>query len=418
MIATELRADAGRISADLDCLAGLSVGSVGVSRLAYSPLEREAHSWFRRELEALGLTVRVDAAGNTIGELAPTVADGGPAGIGTGSHLDSVPQGGRFDGIAGVVAGVEVARLATASDAPRRRPWRIVAFAAEEGARFGQACNGSRMIAGKTTSEDLRNLTDKDGVTMYDAMAAVGLEPDRLERDLWKPDDWAAFVELHVEQGTVLERNAEAVGVVDVISGSTRLLVTVSGVASHSGGTPMRDRHDALSAAAECVLAGETIANDHAHHGTRVTIGRFDVLPGSITTIPGQVIFSVDVRDTDSDRQRATAQSIADAFAIICARRDTSIELRLLADTSPVHLDRDLVDLITSSVRAVNPSVRVVTSGASHDSQQLIGVVPVGMIFVPSRHGLSHVPEEFTEPDQLAHGVDALLAVMRRLDAR
>ncbi|MDQ1205283.1 hydantoinase/carbamoylase family amidase [Microbacterium sp. SORGH_AS_0862] len=279
-------AEASRLTADLSAFAAFTEAGDGVTRLAYSALERRAHAFFEERMRELGCAVHTDAAGNTVAELAPTADTDVAGAIGTGSHLDSVVHGGRFDGIAGVVAAMEVARLAVGSSIARRRPWRFVAFAAEEGARFGQACNGSRMIAGLTSVEDTRHLRDVDGVSMYQAMCDVGLAPDELLSHVWDPAQWHAFVELHVEQGAVLQDAGVAIGVVDSISGSTRLHVVVDGTASHTGATPMHRRRDALVAAASCVIAGNSIANDSAHHGTRVTVGRLDVSPGAITTIP------------------------------------------------------------------------------------------------------------------------------------
>lgn len=414
---TALLVDTSRLSRWIDAFASLSEPGRGVTRLAYSSLERHSHAVFGEYMTSLGLVVETDAAGNTIAELPATTEGGREAAIGTGSHLDSVPEGGRFDGTVGVIAGMEVARIAVEQEIPRRRPWRFVAFASEEGARFGQACNGSRMIAGLTTSTDLERFHDKDGVSMASAMEGVGLAPEAVETAQWQSEDWFAFVEVHIEQGGVLESKHIRVGVVDVISGSTRLEVTVLGQASHTGGTPMHLRRDALVTAAECVLACQTIATDPEHHGTRVTVGRLDVHPGSITTIPGRVVFTVDVRDVDSDRQRLTAEALVARFEQIARARGTQLTVAVIGDTSPVVLPSWVAEHIAAGAAEVGLSYRMLPSGASHDSQQINRVVPTGMVFVPSRDGLSHVPEEFTEASELADGTAVLLQAMKRLDA-
>lgn len=414
---THIHVSAERIDHWLHAFAAVTEPGHGVTRLAYSSLEREAHQIFARHLESLGLSVWTDAAGNTIGELAPSVASQ-VAAIGTGSHLDSVPAGGRFDGIAGVVAAMEVATVATRDRIARRRPWRFVAFAAEEGARFGQACNGSRMVAGLATAENAGALRDANGVSMYSAMQAVGLSPDGLDSARWDPSDWLAFVELHVEQGGVLEEGGFDIGVVDSVSGSTRVLATVTGEASHTGGTPMRLRKDALVTAAECVLTCDAIARDADHRGTRVTVGRMLVEPGSVTTIPGRVIFTVDVRDTDGERQRRTANVLTAEFRRIARRKGTETATELIGDTPPVVLSEDIASQISAAAEATGVRYRVMPSGASHDSQQVNHVIPAGMVFVPSRGGLSHVPGEFTTAAQIAAGTDVLLETMLRLDAR
>ncbi|TAM70071.1 MAG: Zn-dependent hydrolase [Microbacteriaceae bacterium] len=405
-----------RIGQSIDRFAQISEPGPGVTRLAYSSLERRAHAVFADEMTALGLTVGTDAAGNTIAELPPT-AEPATGTIGTGSHLDSVPEGGTFDGIAGVVAGMEAARAIVEARLPRRRPWRFVAFAAEEGARFGQACNGSRIIAGLTTEPDLHRLADSRGVTMAQAMSDVGLDPTGIARARWRVEDWHAFVELHIEQGTVLETSGAAIGVVDAISGSTRLLVHVTGQASHTGGTPMHLRRDALVTASRCVLACDEIARDPSHRGTRVTVGTMTVRPGSITTIPGSVVFTIDIRDVDSTRQRRTADALVAEIGRIADTAGTVADVNLLGDTSPVVLPSWVADHTMAAAAELGMRYRVMPSGASHDSQQINRVVPTGMIFVPSRDGVSHVPEEHTELEDLAQGTRLLIATMMRLDS-
>ena len=388
----------------------------GVTRLGYSALEREAHIQYAAYMEGLGLAVSTDAAGNTIAELPGT--DPSLPALGTGSHLDSVPNGGAFDGIAGVVAAMEVARAVTASPEAFRHTLRFVAFAAEEGARFGQACTGSRIIAGLTTAQDLPGLLDKDGVSVAEAMTAIGIDPHRVAAAAWNPQDWAGFIELHIEQGSVLTDAALPVGVVDLISGSTRIRIDITGRASHTGGTPMHLRVDALAAAAQIVLAAEELAKDSRHHGTRITVGKLDVHPGSITTIPGHCQLHIDVRDTDAERQRlSTTELIARAYDIAGAR-ETGICVEVLADASPVVLPMTVRTAITEAAAGLGVDYRVLPSGASHDTQMINHVCPGGMIFVPSQnHGISHSPEELTEYEDLAVGIELLTASLRQLDA-
>ncbi|WP_459800537.1 hydantoinase/carbamoylase family amidase [Herbidospora sp. RD11066] len=399
-----------RITGHLDRFAAISEPGAGCTRLAYTKLERDAHAVFAAHMSGLGLAVRTDEAGNTIAEL-----PGHGRAIGTGSHLDTVPSGGGFDGIAGVAAAMEIAEVMASRD--HVRPWRFVAFAAEEGARFGQACNGSRVAAGLTRARDLENFTDATGTTMAEAMTQAGLDPGNADRARWNPAEWYAFVELHIEQGEVLESRGVGVGVVDLISGSTRLRVRLTGRATHSGGTPMHLRHDALVVAAECVVLGDRLAQDPAHHGTRVTVGRLGVEPGSITTIPGAAEFFVDVRDVDTVRQRETAEALADGFTRIAEGHGVAITVDVLADTSPVVLPAWIADHTRAACDGLGLPYRVLPSGASHDAQQLNRVVPAGMIFVPSRHGLSHVPDEYTTPEEIATGTEVLLETLLRLDA-
>ncbi|WP_329077120.1 Zn-dependent hydrolase [Streptomyces niveus] len=419
ILAAPGRADADRLRTHLDTFAGMSEpgGGAGVTRLAYTPLERAAHDVYASHMRALGLDVRTDTAGNTIAEL-PGRTPGLP-GLGTGSHLDSVPGAGAYDGIAGVVAAMEVARLFVSGGIRLTRPVRFVAFAAEEGARFGQACTGSRIVAGLTGPADLAAKQDADGVSLARAMTAVGLDPNDTEAARWRGEDWAAFLELHIEQGSLLASESVPVGLVDLISGSTRLRLDLTGRASHTGGTPMRMRADAMAAAAEVILMIETLANDSRHHGTRATVGRMHASPGSLTTIAGSAEVYVDVRDVDNDRQRLTAAEIVDSAQNICSRRGIGCESRLLADASPVILPRWLRDTVAEAATEAGIAHRVMPSGASHDAQMINHVVPTGMIFVPSHNGgVSHSPEELTRPAELAVGTDILASGLLRLDAR
>ncbi|MFH5821006.1 Zn-dependent hydrolase [Georgenia sp. AZ-5] len=413
--AAVLLPSAARIAADIAHFASLSEPGSGVTRLAYSTLERQAHAYFRAAMEELGLSVRTDAAGNTIAEAAGT--DPGARALGTGSHLDSVPSGGRFDGIAGVAAAMEVARLLSTTGLRTCHPVRIVVFASEEGARFGQACNGSRIVAGLTDTADLERLTDADGITMAAAMRSVGLHPHDIGDARWHHDDWAAFIELHIEQGSVLESLGVPVGVVDVISGSTRLAIDLHGRASHSGGTPMHQRADALAAASELVLLAERLARRTRHHGTRATVGRLEVSPGSLTTIPGKVRFTLDVRDVDADRQHQTVSEFLSRATELCQRRTIRLTSQLLADTPPVVLPERVKHHLVRASEARGVAYRVMPSGASHDAQMVNRVVPTGMVFVPSRDGISHAPEEWTNAEDIATGAGVLLEALLALDA-
>lgn len=388
----------------------------GVTRLAYTPLEREAHACFADWMRRLGLDVQVDAAGNTVAELPGTDPTGLPA-LGTGSHLDSVPGAGRFDGIAGVVAAMVAAR-ALVEVGPLRHAVRFVVFAGEEGARFGQACTGSRLVGGLTTPADLEWLVDKDRVSVATAMRALGLDPTRAGDAAWHSRQWSAWVELHVEQGSTLADAGLPIGIVDVISGSTRVKIKLDGCASHTGGTPMHRRVDALAAAAEIVLAGEHQARDARHHGTRITVGKLDVQPGSITTIPGHCELYVDVRDIDSERQRTATNELINTAHDLAAARGVRIETSLLGDASPVVLSAAVRSTLVATAETAGLGYRVMPSGASHDTQMIAHLVPAGMIFVPSRNGgVSHTPDEFTDFADLAVGARLLVAALLRFDA-
>lgn len=416
-LAPRMRASAEAVATHIAAFAAMTEPDTGpgVTRLAYTPLERHAHEHFARHMRDLGLQVWIDAAGNTIAERAGT--DPSLPAIGSGSHLDSVPQAGSYDGIAGVAAAMEVARLLRDRAVEHRHPIRFVVFAAEEGARFGQACTGSRIAGGLTTAADLESLRDADGVSIAEAMRAVDIEPTEVDRARWHPQDWLAFVELHIEQGAVLDTLGLPIGVVDQISGSTRFRLQFEGRASHTGGTPMHLRADALAAAAQLVCAAETLARDPRHHGTRITVGRLQVAPGSITTIPGLAEAYIDVRDIDSDRQRDTAAELAELARSVGHTRGVAVSVHPMADASPVALPAWIRHTIVGACRSQDLDYRVMASGASHDTQMISGVVPAGMVFVPSlNHGVSHSPDELTDAADLATGVDVLAATLLALD--
>ena len=382
----------------------------GWSRLAFSAPEREAHSLFARTMAELGLAVRTDAIGNTIAELPGR--EPGPALV-TGSHLDTVPQGGNFDGAAGVAAAVEVAHL-LAETSGLRRPFQAVAFAAEEGARFGAPCIGSRVATGAFTAETLRGLLDTGGRSVTECAKEVGLRPDDVAAGVWQPGSIAAFLELHIEQGRVLEERGRPLGIVHSIGGSTRVELTFSGRADHSGATPMWLRQDALAGAGEFVVEVERRAA--LHPTTVATVGRLEVMPGSLTTVPGTVVLGLDVRDVDSERQRELTESLLDEAARIAARRQLQLGAELLSDQSPVVLHKTVQDQLAFAAGRLGIRFAVLASGASHDAAHIVKLAPTGMVFVPSREGVSHAPDEWSDPEDIARGAEVVGHAMKALD--
>lgn len=402
----------GRMLASIRATAVDAVGD-GVSRIAFTAAESAAHELVRQWLVDLGVDVHQDAAGNTIGERRGRT--GGPA-IAMGSHLDSVFHGGAYDGVVGVVSAVEVVRLLEEAGVETRHPVRVVAFRGEEGARFGEPCLGSKMCAGSIQTPDLEEIRDADGMSLGEAMQGVGLDPAAIGAAGWDPADWAAFLELHIEQADVLEREGLPIGVVEAISGSTRLAVRYEGRAAHSGGTPMRGRRDALTGAAELVLAVESVARNGVHRGTRATVGRLDVAPNNQTTIPGRVDLTIDVRDIDSLRQREATSEIVREAQAIAKRRALRAEIRVTADTSPTVLSSWLRRIVHETVMTNGIAPRVMVSGPGHDAAVINRVTPAALIFVPSRGGLSHVPEEWTSTNDIGTGVEVLRDAVLRVD--
>lgn len=407
-----MSADPKRIQGFLDDLAKIGVDlEGGFRRLAFSAAEREAHALFRSTLESYGLRTRTDAVGNSFGCLDGT--EDLPALV-TGSHLDTVYQGGNYDGAAGVAAAVELARVLADSERLRRPLW-VVAFAGEEGARFGAPCIGSRLLTGSFTTQTLKSLTDRDGRSAYDCAKEVGLDPDRAAAAKWSSNDLQCFVEIHIEQGRVLEARERELGIVHSIGGSTRVELYFAGRADHSGATPMWLRHDALVAAADFVLAAETRAKKHAT--TVATVGRLEVSPNSLTTVPGKVSCTLDVRDIDSDRQRDLAEDLLDEAVRIGSARGVEVTARRLSDQSPVVLHGTVHGLLSASATALGLDFISMPSGASHDAAHIAKQTPTGMVFVPCREGISHSPAEHAEPEPLAKAVDVVARAFREVDA-
>jgi allantoate deiminase len=407
--------DPGRLASLLQRLSEIAGdGQAVVNRLSFTPAEREAHATFARWMTDAGLTVETDAFGNTWGTRAGRRSDLPP--IAFGSHLDSVPHGGRFDGAVGVVAGVEVLRLLDAAGVQTEHPLRLIAFTCEEGARFGEACLGSKAVVGLLQPGDLQRLRDAQGVTLAAAMQALEMDPRQLPTVRWEPRALAAFLELHIEQGRLLENDGKAVGLVEAVAGNTRLRIALHGRADHSGGTPMHIRKDALAAAAEIVLGVERLANEPRRRTTVATVGRLDVSPNSITTVPARVVFYVDVRDVDGDRQRAAAQDVLALAQQVAARRDVGIEAELVGDSSPVVLPLWLRHLTRDVCQQLEVPYRVLNSGAGHDAAILARALPAAMLFVPSHQGLSHCPEEWTSISDVAVGVRVLYHSILALD--
>jgi allantoate deiminase len=382
----------------------------GWSRPAFGPEEREAHAVFERWATDLGLASSTDAIGNTFGELEGNTP--GPILL-VGSHLDTVPRGGGFDGVAGVAAALEVARLLVESGG-LNRTYRAVVFSGEEGARFGAPCIGSRVATGAFTTDTLRTLTDREGCSVLERAVEVGLRPVDAAEAVWNEGSVSAFLELHIEQGRVLEGRGRTLGVVDAIAGSTRVELAFSGNADHSGATPMLLRHDALVGASELVIEAEHRA---ASYRTAVaTVGDLEVEPGSFTTVPGETRLSLDVRDVDSERQRELAEELLDAAIRIAARRGLDLSAVLVSDQSPVVLHKPVREQLARAAHERDVPFCVLPSGATHDTAHVAKVAPAGMIFVPSRQGVSHAPEEWSSVEDISRGAEVMAAALRALD--
>jgi hydantoinase/carbamoylase family amidase len=398
----------------IDELAGFNddPGAGGVTREVYTPTYAAALERVAEWMRDAGLEVRLDAVGNLFGRWAGTDPD--DAVVLTGSHVDTTLNAGRFDGVVGVIGAIEAIRGMRRAGIRPRRSIELVAWAGEE-PRFGTGCIGSRMATGELGREDLDRLSDRDGTSLADALRAAGFDPDRLDDARIAPDAVHALVELHIEQGAVLEARGEQIGVVTAIAAPHDLRLTLRGAATHAGATPMGLRRDALAGAAEVVVALERLARESGSPATVGTVGVLGVAPGAINVVPGEASLDVDVRDSDVEaRDRVVDLLVAEARAI-ADRRRLELEVAPIVRDVPVTCDEGIVEAARDACRRLGLAHREMVSGAYHDAMILGRQVPVGMIFVPSAGGISHHPDEHTEAADIERGVQVLARTLVRL---
>jgi N-carbamoyl-L-amino-acid hydrolase len=387
----------------------------GVSRLGFSKEDLAARAWLVDRMKEAGLEVWVDPAANIHGR-----RPGGDASLPVilfGSHIDSVPNGGNFDGDVGSMGSLEVMRTLKDEKAVTRHPFEMVVWSNEEGVHYGKGVFGSRMAARGPDVGELE-AKDEDGVTLAEWLRRYGLDPRRIGEARLDPARVASYIELHIEQGGVLDRGGVQIGVVQGIVGIDRYHVTLEGFANHAGTTPMAERRDALVAAARLILAvrEEVMARPGRQVGN---VGYVQVLPGAPNVVPGLVRLPVELRDLRRDaiddmagRVRARAEAIGKEAGV-------AFTMERYANDEPALTDPDLQDLIETSARALGYSTLRLPSGAGHDAQSLGRAgIRIGMIFVPSKGGISHSPRELTEWDDVTRGAEVLYRVLRELDRR
>jgi N-carbamoyl-L-amino-acid hydrolase len=359
-------------------------------------------------MEEAGLAVRLDPAGNIIGR-----REGSEPGRGAlvlGSHIDTVPQGGRFDGAVGVLTALEVATALEELGVRTRHPIEVVSFSDEEGGLLG-----SRAWAGALTEADHQRRYG--GLSLAEALRSLGLDPDRLAEARRAPEEIAAYLEVHIEQGRLLEREGLRIGVVEGIVALDEYEITVTGQANHAGTTRMSDRFDPMAAAARMVVDGREqvriLGGDLV-----ATVGRIEAVPGAPNVIPGRVVFTLDIRDPSRLILDATVAGLQERFARIAAEEGVAVAWRTLSSIPPAPADPTVLAALRESVEAYGYPYRVMPSGAGHDAQSVARLAPMGMLFVPSLGGISHSPAEATRFEDIAAGGDVLLQAVLILDGR
>ena len=386
---------------------GAIEGTQGCSRLAFTDSDREGRDLVVTWMTDLGLTVTVDAVGNVVA----STGDAGAAGaVMAGSHIDTVGTGGRFDGNLGVLAGLEVIEATLAANVDLKRPLAVAFFSNEEGSRYPPDMMGSLAYVGGMSVESVLEVEGADGTI-------VGEELERIGYRGAAPCPGAvphAFVELHIEQGPVLDNEAVQIGVVEGVQGISWTELKFIGQSNHAGTTPMSLRRDPMAVAAEVAVAARAIATDLG--GTQVaTVGSLTLHPNLVNVVPAHATMSVDLRNTDETLLRQAEQQLMDSVQQIADREDINVESRSLARFEPVEFDKRVVDAIEALAQQKGLSTRRMPSGAGHDAQMIARVCPTGMIFVPSLDGISHNPAEHTDDEDLVAGAQLLADAMLAL---
>jgi N-carbamoyl-L-amino-acid hydrolase len=382
----------------------------GWTRRAFTPPYLRARGWLAERMADAGLQAGIDAGGNLVGRRPGALPDARPLVL--GSHTDTVAGGGRFDGILGVLAAIEVARALAEAGLSLRHPLEVIDFLGEEPNDFGLSMVGSRTLAGTLDPADL-DRQDLSGRSLADAIGAAGGDPGRLAGVRRAPGSVACYLELHIEQGRRLEQAGCPLGVVTAITGVTRYLVELQGRADHAGGTPVAERRDALAGAAQVISAMERLWMDGAGVGT---VGRLTVSPNSINVVPETVTMWTDMRSLDGALLDTRREQFAAEVAGLAAPRGLRAGVDLLSREEPVPADPDVCAVLTEVADQIGRPYLRLPSYAGHDANQLAKIAPIGMLFAPSRDGRSHCPEEWTDPDDIAVCLGALTAAVIRLD--
>ncbi|MGD9567114.1 MAG: Zn-dependent hydrolase [Sedimentibacter sp.] len=375
----------------------------GTTRLSFSNEDRGAREYIKNQMVKGGLSVYEDAAGTIVGRIEGELKNSPIVLI--GSHFDTVLNGGNFDGLAGIVAALETARVLQENKLKPRYPVEFIAMIEEEGTRFGAGLFASRAMAGKVSRQELYESKDASGIVMAQAMETFGFDPDKIEEAIRPKESLKAYLELHIEQGPILEAENKEVGVVEYIVGLHAIEVKINGRADHAGTTPMNMRSDAMEAAAMLISRVGDYARE-VGEGSVATVGRLSLLPGSVNVVPKEVTFTVDIRAKDSNNIKSILQWIYTELDKISESKNVTYEVQTLLDVQPVKLSEEITNIIENNCNRIGFSNMRILSGAGHDAMVMVDLTPTGMIFVPSKNGRSHSPSEWTDYELLHKGIE------------
>jgi len=408
-----IEVDQDRLLSEIEALGSISEAEPPVvTRIVFTPSDLKARAWMKSRCEEAGLALRQDAIGNTFARW--NGSNPSAPVVGTGSHIDAIPNAGKYDGVVGVLGGLEAIRALQRSGFHPAHSIEVLIFTAEEPTRFGIGCLGSRMLAGTLSPEAARKLTDKAGAAVEEVRREAGMLGE-LEQVKLPDGYYKAFVELHIEQGPLLERKKIPLGLVTQIAAPASFRITLEGAGGHAGGVLMLDRRDALCAAAELILAIETAARTTGCVDTVATVGICEVFPGAVNSIPSHVHLSVDIRDTDLQRRDAVIQSMEQSSKLISAGRQVTIQTELLNADAPAASAPEIVEALSESCRKHQLNFLPMVSRAYHDSLFMSRIAPVAMLFIPCRNGYSHRPDEYASPEDIARGTLVLAETLAAL---
>jgi len=392
--------DSARLTSELETLAGFSAAPApAVTRIVFSEPDLQARGWFKDLCREAGLVVREDAVGNTFARwvgtepMLPAVC--------TGSHIDAIPHSGRYDGTVGVLGGLEAIRALQGAGVRPMRSIELLLFTSEEPTRFGIGCLGSRLLSGSLAPSAGETLRDREGNSLNEVRTRAGFNGG-LESVALAADTYSAFLELHIEQGPLLEERNVSLGVVTAIAAPASVRITIEGQGGHAGAVLMPGRHDAFLAAAEIALALENAAKSTGAIDSVATTGLCDVFPGAVNSIPSRVRLEADIRDTDSGRRDGMVRASEESCRAIARRRGVTVKTEIINQDAPAICDAALVSILSESCEGV-PFDHMV-SRAYHDSLFMSRLFPVAMLFIPCYKGYSHRPDEYASPDAIARG--------------
>lgn len=375
--------------------------------MAFSQADRDGREYVKGLMQEAGLLVRVDAAGNIIGRREGSDPSLPP--ILFGSHIDSVPEGGNYDGDVGSLGAIEVAQTLKENNIVTRHPLEVIVFTDEESGLVG-----SRSFIGEMPASELES-KDKDGRTLRERIKFIGGDPDKLGSVARKRGDYAAYLELHIEQGGTLDSEKIQIGVVEGIVGIDWYEVTINGFANHAGTTPMNQRHDAMLAAAKFIEAANRVVTSIP--GRQVaTVGRIQAFPGAPNVIPGRVVLTLEIRDLSLEKMASVFEMMKQETSRIEEQSGTTFSFRQFNHNIPAPTDPRMRDIVAQSARGLGLTYKTLPSGAGHDAQEMARIMPAGMIFVPSVGGISHSPKELTRPGDCANGANVLLQSILQVD--